>query len=463
MSQSAKYSGIYSYVVYGRERGGPMLPPASRSAPPSVKLGRHSITRSAAQSRGLNNSQRHGPSVNAGGLLQPDLPRSPAPHPALTSLGLAVGPIIPLQAYGCVTNQDLRAGEMVVSTQEGRGGGLPIEQCCSHRLILSFVAWQWDHPLIINFKSPDIKEMSLDTQTSELTNGIARCTDRKLRPTSTIASSRRGAPRMRGADSKGHARIVVKKLRTDYRLRGLCSCASKVKKRGSYTGDTNTHAWCLIAPKRRACSVSVVLMRSTLSLRSGAAMGSRKLCGMRACIAWMSEGVPDTMEAASCSSGTRRPYSGPWRCLAPASAAETTPPTPQHTRLYPVHDQAMLVPETRSYRKIRRRCLAQLRSSSLRIALPSINCTFPQKIHVDVRTLLTTCSTRTSTLLLVSRNEPNRLDSPISTALETPDSPQRTATFFPHKVQIIPTGRQPLELYGRVPGDENISKRLGPR
>ncbi|KAJ8866584.1 hypothetical protein PR048_032443 [Dryococelus australis] len=33
--------------------------------------------------------------------------------------------------------------------------------------------------------------------------------------------------------------------------------ASKVKKRGSDTGDTNTHAWLLIAPTRKACSVSV--------------------------------------------------------------------------------------------------------------------------------------------------------------------------------------------------------------
>ncbi|KAJ8867282.1 hypothetical protein PR048_031081 [Dryococelus australis] len=40
-------------------------------------------------------------------------------------------------------------------------------------------------------------------------------------------------------------------------LRGLCSCASKVKKRGSDTGDTNTHAWRLIAPTRKSCSVSV--------------------------------------------------------------------------------------------------------------------------------------------------------------------------------------------------------------
>ncbi|KAJ8874214.1 hypothetical protein PR048_025056 [Dryococelus australis] len=33
-----------------------------------------------------------------------------------------------------------------------------------------------------------------------------------------------------------------------------CSCASQVKKRGSDTGDTNTHAKCLIAPTRKACS-----------------------------------------------------------------------------------------------------------------------------------------------------------------------------------------------------------------
>ncbi|KAJ8865998.1 hypothetical protein PR048_033522 [Dryococelus australis] len=41
-------------------------------------------------------------------------------------------------------------------------------------------------------------------------------------------------------------------------LRGLCTCASK--KRGSDTGDTNTLAWRLIAPTRKACSVSVVTL-----------------------------------------------------------------------------------------------------------------------------------------------------------------------------------------------------------
>ncbi|KAJ8880316.1 hypothetical protein PR048_016782 [Dryococelus australis] len=35
------------------------------------------------------------------------------------------------------------------------------------------------------------------------------------------------------------------------------SCVSKAKKRGSDTGDTNTRAWRLIAPTRKACSVSV--------------------------------------------------------------------------------------------------------------------------------------------------------------------------------------------------------------
>ncbi|KAJ8870844.1 hypothetical protein PR048_027145 [Dryococelus australis] len=35
---------------------------------------------------------------------------------------------------------------------------------------------------------------------------------------------------------------------------------SKVKKRGSDTGDTNTHAQCLIAPTRKSCSVSVVTL-----------------------------------------------------------------------------------------------------------------------------------------------------------------------------------------------------------
>ncbi|KAJ8866777.1 hypothetical protein PR048_032638, partial [Dryococelus australis] len=35
-------------------------------------------------------------------------------------------------------------------------------------------------------------------------------------------------------------------------LRRLCSCASKAKKRGSDTGDTNTHAYRLIAPRRKA-------------------------------------------------------------------------------------------------------------------------------------------------------------------------------------------------------------------
>ncbi|KAJ8866583.1 hypothetical protein PR048_032442 [Dryococelus australis] len=40
-------------------------------------------------------------------------------------------------------------------------------------------------------------------------------------------------------------------------LRGLCSYAFKVKKRGSDMGDNYTHAWDLIAPTRKACSVSV--------------------------------------------------------------------------------------------------------------------------------------------------------------------------------------------------------------
>ncbi|KAJ8866038.1 hypothetical protein PR048_033562 [Dryococelus australis] len=43
-------------------------------------------------------------------------------------------------------------------------------------------------------------------------------------------------------------------------IRGLCTCASKVKKRVSDTGDTNTHAQRLIAPTRNACSVSVLTL-----------------------------------------------------------------------------------------------------------------------------------------------------------------------------------------------------------
>ncbi|KAJ8866355.1 hypothetical protein PR048_032198 [Dryococelus australis] len=45
---------------------------------------------------------------------------------------------------------------------------------------------------------------------------------------------------------------------------GRWTQASKVKERGSDTGDTNTHVYCLIAPTRKACSVSVVrLYRDT--------------------------------------------------------------------------------------------------------------------------------------------------------------------------------------------------------
>jgi hypothetical protein len=55
--------------------------------------------------------------------------------------------------------------------------------------------------------------------------------------------------------------------------------------------------------------------------------GSRKLCGMRACIAWMSEGVPvaavEAMDAANCSSATSRPYRGAWRCRPASPAAKT--------------------------------------------------------------------------------------------------------------------------------------------
>ncbi|KAJ8867617.1 hypothetical protein PR048_031420 [Dryococelus australis] len=48
----------------------------------------------------------------------------------------------------------------------------------------------------------------------------------------------------------------VKLVTMDGNLRGLCSCASKVKKRGNDTGDTNTHVERLIAPTRKARSVS---------------------------------------------------------------------------------------------------------------------------------------------------------------------------------------------------------------
>ncbi|KAJ8893891.1 hypothetical protein PR048_006492 [Dryococelus australis] len=42
--------------------------------------------------------------------------------------------------------------------------------------------------------------------------------------------------------------------------RSSASNASKVKQRGSNTGDTNTHAYCFIAPTRKACSVSAWLV-----------------------------------------------------------------------------------------------------------------------------------------------------------------------------------------------------------
>ncbi|KAJ8877587.1 hypothetical protein PR048_022042 [Dryococelus australis] len=44
--------------------------------------------------------------------------------------------------------------------------------------------------------------------------------------------------------------------------------ASKVKKRGSDTGDTNTHTWCLIVPTRKSCSVSVVTFQASIIVYS---------------------------------------------------------------------------------------------------------------------------------------------------------------------------------------------------
>ncbi|KAJ8870462.1 hypothetical protein PR048_029484 [Dryococelus australis] len=42
--------------------------------------------------------------------------------------------------------------------------------------------------------------------------------------------------------------------------RGGWNCASKAKERGSNTGDSYAHAWRLVAPTRKACSVSVVAL-----------------------------------------------------------------------------------------------------------------------------------------------------------------------------------------------------------
>ncbi|KAJ8889120.1 hypothetical protein PR048_008614 [Dryococelus australis] len=50
-------------------------------------------------------------------------------------------------------------------------------------------------------------------------------------------------------------------------LRVGWSCVFNVKKRGSDTGDANTHFYRLVAPTRRACSVSVVTLRKGFALR----------------------------------------------------------------------------------------------------------------------------------------------------------------------------------------------------
>ncbi|KAJ8890427.1 hypothetical protein PR048_009936 [Dryococelus australis] len=62
---------------------------------------------------------------------------------------------------------------------------------------------------------------------------------------------------------------LVRSLKTSL-LRGLCSCASKVKKkRGSDTGDSYTHAKRLIAPTRKACILTLQLAEK-LSIVRGA-------------------------------------------------------------------------------------------------------------------------------------------------------------------------------------------------
>ncbi|KAJ8866052.1 hypothetical protein PR048_033576 [Dryococelus australis] len=55
------------------------------------------------------------------------------------------------------------------------------------------------------------------------------------------------------------------------------SFASKVKKRVSNTGDTNTHFYCLIAPTRKACSVSVVALPTSVQSMSRQSQCSRVL------------------------------------------------------------------------------------------------------------------------------------------------------------------------------------------
>lgn len=64
-------------------------------------------------------------------------------------------------------------------------------------------------------------------------------------------------------------------------------------------------------------------MRSTLSFLSGALEGSLNVFGILACMACISAGAPVVIGPPSCSSDTRRPYRGTWRCRVVAS-----PPPP---------------------------------------------------------------------------------------------------------------------------------------
>ncbi|KAJ8870420.1 hypothetical protein PR048_029442 [Dryococelus australis] len=75
-------------------------------------------------------------------------------------------------------------------------------------------------------------------------------------------------------------------------------CASKDKKRGSDTGDTNTHAQRLIAPTRKACSVAVLKLEvSKEQWRNAKGRGKRK--------------VPEETRQPASSSGTIPTWRGP--------------------------------------------------------------------------------------------------------------------------------------------------------
>ncbi|KAJ8881245.1 hypothetical protein PR048_017721 [Dryococelus australis] len=85
------------------------------------------------------------------------------------------------------------------------------------------------------------------------------------------------AAQTRGANASSRGRSSLTLL-----LRVLCTCASKVKKRWSDTGDTNTHAYRFIAPTRKACSVSVLTLYCRVGPPSGEFMSREfgRLCGV---------------------------------------------------------------------------------------------------------------------------------------------------------------------------------------